>query len=142
MDEADGHAARSNRSVRDQGAAHSQTEVWRARQRRARTERAGHHELGFGETLAEHAHEGDRTAFAERSPRLAEHGERGIGESRIEPRFELGSVPAGAVVSVEELDMRAVRGVGGECLDHCVLRRSGVAGGRDAHAEAERGLWA
>ena len=46
------------------------------------TEHAGDHELGVGELRAEHAHERDRAALAERARRLAERGVRRVVERR------------------------------------------------------------
>src|SRR4029077_16918570 len=69
-----------------------------------RSQNAGDDELGVGELLAQHAHEGDRAAFAHVGGRLAEGFLRGLPYRLLEPGCQRRRVPAALSVPALEGD--------------------------------------
>src|SRR4051812_16670268 len=105
---------------------------------RAGPEHSGDDELGGGEALTEHGHEGDRTAFADRARRLTERGQRGLVDRSREPWRGGGRVPSGAAFLRCGLHLGAVGRVGRQPLDDGVRGTVHIAGGwqteRQLHA--------
>ena len=105
------------------------------------SEHARDDELRVGEALAEHAHERDRPALAEGPRRGAEGRLRGSIQRRVEPGRERRGVPARPGLPSAERHPGAVRRVGREGGADGGQRGVGVAGGRQAEGELQRGRW-
>ncbi len=70
---------------------------------------ARHHELRAGEFLAQHCHERDAAAFADKARGRTERGLRSIFDSVREPRLERRGIPAAHAALCFELDLGAIR---------------------------------
>src|SRR6185437_13141683 len=100
-----------------------------------RAENAGDHELGLWIFLAEHRHEGNRTAFAHERDGLAEMRNARLVQRRSKPGRELRRIPAGLAVIGVECDLGPIwRALLELALERgcCVCR---IAGRRQTDAE-------
>ena len=115
-------------------------ELVRAMGVRARAHHASDEELRLGEALAEHAHERDRAADALVHCGFAEVRARGSVHRLGQPRVGRWGVPAIAGRLGVAGDASAVRRVGLQQVFQAPRRPIGIARGRQAQRQLQRGL--